>query len=186
MKTCANCSLELPLYAFSNNKKAKDGKQSYCKKCFGDLFRGSGYHTDYYHKKRKENVAYLIATKIAGGFRRHIRKGTGYKEDSVLTKQLCGTLEDVRKHIESKFVDGMNWENRNSLWVLDHIIPKAYGKTIEDGYVLAHHLNIMPVLKEENYKKSKWVPEDVDLIFQTIKNKHVYLDELVLNHGETK
>jgi hypothetical protein len=62
-------------------------------------------------------------------------------------------------YIESKFVDGMNWENRNE-WHLDHIIPICIAKNEYEIIKLNHYTNFRPLWKEENLSKSGKVLEE--------------------------
>ena len=51
------------------------------------------------------------------------------------------SIEEFQKHIESQFVDGMTWENRNKVWHIDYI--RKFGETkAEDMYKLIHYKNI--------------------------------------------
>lgn len=55
-------------------------------------------------------------------------------------------------HIESKFKDGMSWENR-SKWHIDHITPLDSAKTIEELEALAHYTNTQPLWAKDNLRK---------------------------------
>lgn len=61
-------------------------------------------------------------------------------------------LYECMIYIESKFKDGMSWENRN-LWHVDHIIPLASAKTEEDAIKLCHYTNLQPLWAKENMTK---------------------------------
>lgn len=41
VKYCTCCRRELPLHAFSANRRTKDGKQYYCKQCKSEMNRAS-------------------------------------------------------------------------------------------------------------------------------------------------
>lgn len=58
----------------------------------------------------------------------------------------------LKTHLESKFTDGMSWENR-SMWHIDHIIPLASAKSIEEVVKLCHYTNLQPLWAEENLSK---------------------------------
>lgn len=58
----------------------------------------------------------------------------------------------LKTHLESKFVDGMSWENR-SLWHIDHIIPLASAKSVEEVVRLCHHTNLQPLWAKDNIRK---------------------------------
>jgi len=61
--------------------------------------------------------------------------------------------EFLKEHLETQFVDGMSWSNRNE-WHIDHIIPLSSAKTEEDIYKLCHYTNLQPLWAEDNIKKS--------------------------------
>jgi hypothetical protein len=62
--------------------------------------------------------------------------------------------ETLRLHIESKFRDGMTWENHGSIWHIDHIIPLSIAKTEHQVYELCHYMNLQPLLVNENLTKN--------------------------------
>jgi hypothetical protein len=61
--------------------------------------------------------------------------------------------QELKEHLENKFVSGMSWENRTE-WHIDHIIPLSSAKTEEELYKLCHYTNLQPLWEEENLKKS--------------------------------
>lgn len=70
------------------------------------------------------------------------------------TFQIVGcSPQFLKEHLESQFVNGMNWDNRNE-WHIDHIIPLSSAKTEEELYSLCHYTNLQPLWAEENIKKS--------------------------------
>jgi hypothetical protein len=61
--------------------------------------------------------------------------------------------QELKEHLENKFVPGMTWENRTE-WHIDHIIPLSSAKTEDELYKLCHYTNLQPLWAEENLKKS--------------------------------
>jgi hypothetical protein len=60
-------------------------------------------------------------------------------------------------HIEKQFSDWMNWNNhgvytgeRRVHWQIDHIIPIASAKSIEDIIRLNHYTNLQPLDSYDN------------------------------------
>lgn len=69
------------------------------------------------------------------------------------TKDLIGCeWETLKQHIESQFIDGMSWENKE-LWHIDHIIPLASAETEKQLKVLCNYKNLQPLWAEDNLKK---------------------------------
>lgn len=56
------------------------------------------------------------------------------------------------KHIESRFKQGMSWDNFGE-WHIDHIIPLASAKTEIELIELCHYTNLQPLWAEENRSK---------------------------------
>jgi hypothetical protein len=68
----------------------------------------------------------------------------------------CSTAE-FKEHLQSKFQEGMGWENYGE-WQIDHIIPLKYKKdnatpTIEEVTERFHYLNTQPMWAAENGSK---------------------------------
>lgn len=63
--------------------------------------------------------------------------------------------EYFKTYIESKFKDGMSWDNYGQYgWHFDHIIPLSSAKDEEDIIRLNHHTNFQPLWWMENLEKS--------------------------------
>ena len=64
--------------------------------------------------------------------------------------------DELIKHIESKFTDGMSWDNIDE-WHLDHIIPKTafkYKSTDDATFKTCWSLvNLQPKWAEDNMEK---------------------------------
>lgn len=60
----------------------------------------------------------------------------------------------IKSYLESKFIDGMSWENYGK-WHVDHIIPLSSANSEEEIYKLCHYTNLQPLWSEENLKKGK-------------------------------
>lgn len=63
------------------------------------------------------------------------------------------TPQFLKEHIETQFIEGMTWENRNK-WHIDHITPLSSAKTEDELYKLCHYTNLQPLWAEDNLKKS--------------------------------
>ena len=82
------------------------------------------------------------------------RLADGHK--SMSTMRLIGCKQDeLKRHIESQFLDGMNWDNYGTAWHVDHIIPISwFDLTNEKCQLIAFNFNNMkPLWAEENMKK---------------------------------
>lgn len=84
-------------------------------------------------------------------------------------KLLGCSIPDLKKHLESKFTEGMNWENYGE-WHIDHIIPcSVFDFTkIEAQIFCFHYTNMQPMWGKEN--KSKNCRVDIKLLEKIDKN----------------
>ena len=73
------------------------------------------------------------------------------------------SLEDFKKHLESKFKEGMTWDNHTFKgWHIDHIIPCSSfdltdPKQQEECF---HYSNMQPLWWYENLSKGNKVEKD--------------------------
>lgn len=75
------------------------------------------------------------------------------QKKSERTEQILGcTIEEFRNYIESKFQEGMSFDNYGE-WHLDHIKPLALADTKEDVIKLCHYTNFQPLWAEDNLMK---------------------------------
>lgn len=136
---------------------------------------------EYYKKHRKnrllkisKNPSLLAIFKLSQNIKAAIRHSLKKNKNGRHWETLVGyTLLDLKKHLESQFKDGMNWENRGQFgWHIDHIIPqsKFHFKTAEDvGFKTCWGLNnLQPLWWRDNIiKGNKIMParlgEDVIL-----------------------
>lgn len=62
--------------------------------------------------------------------------------------------QELKIHIENRFVVGMTWENYGKDgWDIDHIIPLSSAKTEEEMIKLCHYTNLQPLWHIDNIKK---------------------------------
>lgn len=64
----------------------------------------------------------------------------------------CDTTT-LKRHIESKFRDGMSWANHGLVWHIDHITPLASATTERQVKALCVYTNLQPLLVLENIRK---------------------------------
>lgn len=91
-----------------------------------------------------------------------LRSRMSYALRSQSTKKSARSVEligctgaDLVRHLESQFLEGMSWQNRNE-WHIDHIIPvSAFNLTTEEGQQAAfHYTNLRPLWAHDNRVKS--------------------------------
>ena len=89
---------------------------------------------------------------------RHALRNAGLKKKSKTKDMLGCDWPTLISHIESHFLPNMGWHNRH-LWELDHHVPLASAKNIEELTVLAHFSNIRPLWTPMNRAKAYKIPE---------------------------
>jgi hypothetical protein len=80
-------------------------------------------------------------------------KSKGLKRTKKSLVYLGCSIEFLKEHLESNFLEGMNWENHGE-WHIDHIVPLSTAKTEEDVYKLNHYTNLQPLWGLDNQRKS--------------------------------
>lgn len=84
----------------------------------------------------------------------------GWQKNTRTQETLKCSWEELKKHIEDNFKEGMSWENME-LWDIDHIIPLAAAADKKELLALGHHKNLQPMWSSENYsKQDKYLEED--------------------------
>lgn len=113
---------------------------------------------EYSKKRREEDIIFAIITRVRSRIRIAL-KGIGKK--SKRTHAILGiSYEGFASHIESLFLPGMSWENRDK-WHLDHLVPLALAETEWDVYLLNHYTNLRPLWGADNLAKSASVPDEL-------------------------
>lgn len=114
---------------------------------------------EYNRNKRITDPVFLAKSRLRGRLRKMLERKKFTRKSR--TAQIIGcSWEDLRAYIENKFLDGMAWENRN-LWHIDHIIPMASAKTVEELEALCHYTNLQPLWAKDNMIKGAKLPLDI-------------------------
>lgn len=81
------------------------------------------------------------------------------------TEEILGcSFSFLKAYIESRFNDGMSWDNRN-LWHIDHIVPLSSAKTATEILKLNHYSNLRPLWAKDNISKgNKPMAQQLNLI----------------------
>jgi len=108
------------------------------------------YNRQYTAKKYNSDPIYKLK------LNQRIRLRTVLKSSkSAKTHELLGcSYEELKYHLESLFVDGMNWENMGQ-WHIDHIVPlAAFDLSIKENQKIAfNYKNLQPLWAIDNLKK---------------------------------
>jgi hypothetical protein len=106
-----------------------------------------------YNKIRNENdFIFNLRNRMRNRLYHFLTKNNIVKTNKTFDIVGCSP-EFLKKHLETQFTDGMNWDNRSE-WHIDHKIPLSSAKTEEELYKLCHYTNLQPLWVKENLKKS--------------------------------
>lgn len=121
------------------------------------------YLANFTHKKSETTLYHKTRPLVDENFRlaRNLRKRLrtamkdNFKTGSAVS-DLGLSIDDFKKYLESKFVDGMNWENYGRKgWHIDHIIPLSKFDLSDPNQQKAacHHSNLQPMWWKDNLRK---------------------------------
>lgn len=145
-------------YYDQNAEKLRAAKKEYYSKNKENLKQYFKENKDNINKRRREQRIADPILKIRQNLRSRITIifNKIKMQKPANTKNLLGADYDIIKaHIEKQFANGMTWENYNyHTWHIDHIIPLASAKDLDELVALCHYSNLQPLWAEENIKKS--------------------------------
>ena len=102
--------------------------------------------------KWENNELFAIKHRLRTLVRNSFRK-KGYNRFESRTEEIVGiSYNEFKIYMESKFVNGMSWENRGE-WHIDHIIPLSSAKSEDELIALSHYTNLQPLWAMDNLKK---------------------------------
>lgn len=81
-------------------------------------------------------------------------------------RDLGCSIEQLKKHLESKFEPGMSWDNYGYWgWHIDHVVPlSAFDLNNPEQFKKAcHYTNLQPLWSNDNFKKSDSLGDKSDL-----------------------
>lgn len=183
-RKCSYCGQYFTLDKFNKNCGVNDGLSSSCRDCehiitakYRDLHReeirkrqnASGpkkwamfkeKHKEEIEQKKKEreliNQGKRVLAKIARSIRARIRDNVIRKSEGSSIRLLGCSIAFFRDYIESKFEEGMSWDNYSYYgWHLDHIVPCVMFDMSNDDNIKKcfHYTNYQPLWRRDNQSK---------------------------------
>jgi hypothetical protein len=101
--------------------------------------------------KYQNDIFYKLSHNVRNRLNSYLKLKNIQKKTKTFDLLGC-TSEFLKKYLESQFMDGMNWDNRNE-WHIDHKIPLSSAKTEEEIYELCHYTNLQPLWAFDNLSK---------------------------------
>ena len=109
------------------------------------------YYREYNKKRRNTEPLFKLTVTLRNRVNIAIKKKFWNKKNSTADILGCDCLT-IKKYIESKFTDGMNWSNHGE-WHIDHIYPLSKAKDENELYKLCHYTNLQPLWAKDNLSK---------------------------------
>ena len=87
------------------------------------------------------------------------------KRAASAVRDLGCPLEEFRSYLASKFLPGMSWGNRGSLWEVDHIVPfhRVDLSDPEAQRKVCHFTNLRPLFRADNQARNRRELLDAEL-----------------------
>ena len=125
---------------------------------FKERMKDPEYRKRYNEKKEKKakerrntDPIYAMKKRVSTRIRNFMSR-RGYTKKTRTHEILGIDWSGFKEHIESQFVDGMSWENRDR-WHIDHIIPLDSAVCEADIIKLNHYTNLQPLWALDNLSK---------------------------------
>jgi hypothetical protein len=158
-KKCPKCCIQKPMQAFARAPDRVDGRRGFCKDCANTRnreIRKEKPEADYlYSKKRTDKAREDPVFRIHKSISCRIWFMLKGNKSNRRTADIVGyETEELRRHLEKQFEEGMRWDNYGA-WQVDHIIPvSAFKSSNEEDIKAAWALsNLRPLWREDNIRK---------------------------------
>jgi hypothetical protein len=180
-KYCYTCSSTLDKILFSKQSNTSDGLTTICKECrkkqskdfyYKNVDKVINNKKEYFEKNKKKIIKYNgeytklrkendPIFKLSINMRSRLKQ---YLKNKDFKRKITGsffnivgcTPNELGLHLESKFTEGMNWENHGTFgWHIDHIVPLSHAKSFNEVIELSHYSNLQPLWAIDNLKKGK-------------------------------
>jgi len=141
-----------------NKEKRREYHKKYRKKKLEDptyQAQQRQYRSEYSKNKYQTDVQYKLANRYRKRFKKALKQN--YKKGKTLDYLGC-SLKEYKEYMESKFQEGMSWDNHGFTgWHIDHIIPCCqFDLTNEEEIKKCfHYTNLQPLWAEDNLRKNK-------------------------------
>lgn len=138
-----------------NRDKIKKQRQEYYQRNKSKIL---DYNQSYRNEKLKSDTQFRLAYILRSRLRTALNKK--YKAGSAV-KDLGCSIEELKAYLESKFQEGMTWENHSQTgWHIDHIKPLSrFDLSDREQFLEAcHYSNLQPLWAGDNLSKSDNFP----------------------------
>jgi hypothetical protein len=174
---CIKCLIEYDIDIFIKNKNGRYKKIcKYCRTIINSdnrrkrVFKNPELESEKSKSNRRKNIHIYTWRGLLKGYlqRKNIKK-----DDSTFNL-LRYEPKNLKKHLESLFLDDMNWDNYGSYWQIDHIIPVSLFINNTPTYIANSLENLRPLYTKINISRKNKLDE-VGLLL--IDNYKTYIKE---------
>lgn len=132
------------------------------------------YQLQYQKMRMKTDPLYAMKRRIRSMIAITIRRQTKQRKGNRTAVIIGMPVEEFLRFIESQFLQGMTWENRDK-WHIDHIIPVAhFDGTANAMLVCNHYSNLRPFWKVDNQRRSdNYTLEDWQFVISRAPAEHL-------------
>ena len=121
------------------------------------------YDKKFKAKKRRTDPCYKIRDTVSRAVNQTLRKNHSSKNGNSILDNLPYTMEQLKEHLESQFMEGMSWDNHaKDGWHIDHIIPQSslpFDSFDHPNFLKCWDLdNLQPLWAKDNLRKSNNIP----------------------------
>jgi hypothetical protein len=134
-------------YCKCGKEALRTSKYCFCADC--SIKHRKGKKIEYQQERKKNHLPTKIRNNISSRLNRAL-KHHGGKSCSVI-KYLGCSIKEYILYLESKFQEGMTWDNYGSEWHIDHIKPLS---TDYSDLSLHHYTNTQPLWIFEHITKT--------------------------------
>ena len=161
-RNCSQCGIWYPMDEYPKDSSKKNGKNGRCFSCMRKTNKKYKDSLSPEEKRKRWKIqnnkrCSTINGRLRNNLRSRIHKALTCEVKSKRTMELLGcSIEHLRKHLESQFKPGMDWDNYSlSGWHIDHIKPcNLFDLTnIEEQKQCFNYKNLQPLWAEDNLKK---------------------------------
>lgn len=175
MKLCLRCQHKKVFNEFGIDRQKTDGLRPYCSECERTYWNNNKERKNKQRRERylidkkvicARNYAYTkfrrtydLQFRLRCNLSRRINNALHGNIKSERTKELLGcSIEELKRYIENKFIQGMTWKNYG-LWHIDHIQPCiSFDLSIPDKQrECFNYSNLQPLWAKDNIiKRNKY------------------------------
>lgn len=158
-KCCCSCKEWKPLTDYNKAENHWDNLRNECKNCL-TLWRKNNRkeiqetNTKYERNRKKLDPEFKMVKTLRSRLGTALNRKNAKKSTKTLDLIGC-SISYLMGYLESKFTEGMTWENHGE-WHIDHIKPCAkFNLLIEDEQRKCfHYTNLQPLWAKDNLSKS--------------------------------